>query len=131
MYINSNDGQYLFMLAKMSDLVKIMFFYGPGRVRMCDTGADLSDFQYTDVDLPAPQTWSLSQVKDWLSGSLGLDSQTQTVSVHAWWSHSRTNIYFVLRPLECDSDWVRWLKGCAKRNCSPCALVLPDRKSVV
>ena len=52
---NINDGQYLFMLAQMSDLVKIRFFYGPGRVGMCDTGADLSDFQYIDVDLPAPQ----------------------------------------------------------------------------
>ena len=34
---NINDGQYLFMSAEMSDLVKIRFFYGPGRVRMCDT----------------------------------------------------------------------------------------------
>ena len=46
-----NDGQYLFMSAEMSDLVKIRFFYGPGRVQMCDTGADLSEFQYIDVDL--------------------------------------------------------------------------------
>ena len=48
---NINDGQYLFMSAEMSDLVKIRFFYGPGRVQMCDTGADLSEFQYIDVDL--------------------------------------------------------------------------------
>ena len=121
---NINDGQCLFMSAEMSDLVKFRFFYGPGRVQMCDTGADLSEFAYIDVDLTAPETWSLSEAKDWLAGSLGLDSQTQTVSVHAWWSHSRTNIFFVLRPLECDADWVRWLKGCTKRKCAPCALVL-------
>ena len=84
---NINDGQYLFMSAEMSDLVKITFFYGPGRVQRCDTGADLSEFDSIDVDLTAPETWSISQVKDWVAGSLGLDSLTQTVSVHAWWSH--------------------------------------------
>ena len=31
-----NDGKYLFMSAEMSDLVKIRFLYGPGRVQMCD-----------------------------------------------------------------------------------------------
>ena len=30
-----------------------------------------------------------------------------------------------MKPLESDSKWAGWLKGCAKRNCSPCALVLP------
>src|SRR5664279_308297 len=127
---NINDGEYLFMSAEMSDLVKIRFFYGAGRVRMCDTGADLNEFQFIDIDMQAPQTWSVSQVKHWLAGNLGIDSQTQSVSVHAWWSHSRTNIFFVLRPLECDSDWVRWLKGCVKRNCFPCALVLPALNEV-
>ena len=81
------------MSAKMSDLVKIRFFYGPGRVQMCDTGADLSKFDSIDVDLPAPETWSLSQVNDWLTGSLGLDSQTQTISVHAWWSQTQGQIF--------------------------------------
>ena len=92
------------MSAEMSDLVKIRYFYGPGRVQICDTGDDLSQFDYIDIDVPDPQTWSVSQVKDWLAGNLGLDSQMQTVSVHAWWSHSKTNIYFVLKPLECDSE---------------------------
>src|SRR3954466_6091724 len=116
------------MSAKMSDLVKIRFHNGPGSVQMCETGADLSEFQYIDVDLPSPQTWSLSEVKDWCAGSLGLDTQTYTVSVHAWWSHSRKNVYFVLKPLQRDSDMVRWLKGCEKRNCNPIALVLPALK---
>ena len=114
----------------MSDLVKIRYFYGPGRVQICDTGADLSEFDYIDIDMPAPQTWSISQVKDWLTGNLGLDNQTQTVSVHAWWSQSRTNIYFILKPLESDSEWVRWLKVCAKRSVNPFALVLPALKEV-
>ena len=73
---NINDGEYLFMSAEMSDLLKIRFFYGPGRVQMCETGADLSEFAYIDVDLPSPQTWSISEVKNWVTESLGLDSQT-------------------------------------------------------
>ena len=44
---NINDGEYLFMSAEMSDLVKIRFFYGPGRVQICETGADLSEFAYS------------------------------------------------------------------------------------
>ena len=41
------------MSAEMSDLVKIRYFYGPGRVQICDTGADLSEFDYR-IFMPAP-----------------------------------------------------------------------------
>ena len=97
----------------MSTLVR--FFYGSGTVRTNDQGVDLSEFQFVDMDMNAPATWSISQAKDWLTGCLGLNPSIYTVGVHALWIKSRTNAYFILRPVEDTSQWVRWLQGCEKR----------------
>ena len=114
----------------MSDLVKFVFYYGPGTVQTNEIGVDLSDFQYIDVPLTAPKTWSLRQLTEWLTGCLGLNTETHTVGVHALWTRSSTNIFFYLRPVQRDSQWVRWLEGCEKRGCHPVALVLPVLKEV-
>ena len=69
-------------------------------------------------------------MKEWIAASLGLDTETQTVGVHALWTRSSSIIYFYLWPIERDSDWVRWLHGCERRGCNPIALVLPVMKEV-
>ena len=40
----------------MSDVVKFVFYYGPGTVQTNEIEVDLSDFQYIDVPLTAPKT---------------------------------------------------------------------------
>ena len=35
----------------MSDVVKFVFYYGPGTVQTNEIGVDLSDFQYIEVPL--------------------------------------------------------------------------------
>ena len=114
----------------MSDVVKFRFYYGPGTVQTTEMGADLSEFTHIDVPMSAPQTWSVSQLKEWIAASLGLDTETHTVGVHALWTRSSSKIYFYLRPIEEDSDWVWWLQGCERRGCNPVALVLPVVKEV-
>jgi hypothetical protein len=114
----------------MSNVVKFVFYYAPGTVQTNEMEADLSDFQYIKVSLTAPQTWSVSQLTDWLTGCLWLNTETYTVGVHALWTRSSSNIYFYLRPIEWDSQWVRWLQGCENRGCNPVALVLPVLKEV-
>ena len=114
----------------MSDVVKFIFYYGPGTVQTNEIGVDLSDFQYIEVALTAPKTWSVSQLTDWLTGCLGLNAETYTVGVHALWTRSSTKISFYLRPVQRDSQWVRWLEGCENRGCNPVALVLPVLKAV-
>ena len=95
----------------MSDEVKFRFYYGPGTVKINEFGVDLSEFTHIEVPMSAPQTWSVSQLKKWIAASLGLDTETHTVGVHALWTRSSTIIYFYLRPIERDSDWVvvTWL----------------------
>jgi hypothetical protein len=115
----------------MSDVVKFIFFYGPGNVQTNEIGVDLSEFEHIEVPLTDPQTWSLSQLKEWVTASLGLNTETHTVGVHALWTRSSKNIFFYLRPIERDSQWVRWLQGCESRGCNPCALVLPIVKEVI
>ena len=67
----------------MSDVVKFIFYYGPGTVQTNEMGADLSDFQYVEVPLTAPKTWSVSQLTDWLTGCLGLIlKHTPSVFMH-------------------------------------------------
>ena len=78
----------------MSDVVKFVFYYGPRIVQTNEIGADLSEFQYIEVPLTAPQTWSISQLTDWLTVCLGLNTETYTVGVHALWTRSSSNVYF-------------------------------------
>ena len=82
----------------MSDVVNIRFYYGPGTVQTTEMGADLSEFTHIEVPMSAPQTWSVSQLKEWIAARLGLDTETQTVGVHALWTRSSSIIYFYLRP---------------------------------
>jgi hypothetical protein len=77
----------------MSDVVKFVFYYGPGTVQTNEHGADLSEFKYVELDLTAPPTWTVGQLKEWLSGCLGLNPETYTVGVHALWTKSSTNIF--------------------------------------
>ena len=70
----------------MSDVVKFVFYYGSGTVQTTETGADLSEFDYIEVPLTAPQTWSVSQLKEWVTTSLWLNTETHTVGVHALWT---------------------------------------------
>ena len=114
----------------MSDLVKFIFFYGPGNVQTNEIGVDLSEFEHIDVALTDPQTWSLSQLKEWVTACLGLNTETHTVGVHALWTQSSSIIYFYLRSIERDSQRLRWLQGCERRGCNPVALVLPVVKEV-
>ena len=79
--------------------MRCVFYYGSGTVRINELEADLSEFRCSDVELNAPQTWALSQLKNWLTSSLGLDDETYTVGVHALWTKSRSNIYWYLRPI--------------------------------
>jgi hypothetical protein len=52
--------EYFFRSVEMCDVVKFVFYYGPGTVQTNEMGADLSDFQYIEVPLTAPQTWYVS-----------------------------------------------------------------------
>ena len=104
-----DECEYFFRSAEMSDLVKCYFYYGPGTVRTNELGADLSEFRFAEQFLTAPETWSVSQLKDWLAASLGLNPETYTVGVHALWTKSRSNIFWYLRPIDSTSKLVRWL----------------------
>ena len=67
----------------MSELVKFVVHYGSGTVRTNQTGGDPSEFQFVELELAAPQTWTVSQLKNWLTISFGLNPETYTVGVHA------------------------------------------------
>jgi hypothetical protein len=108
----------------MSDIVKFVFYYGMGNVLSNDMGVDLSEFKYLEMDLTAPKTWIVEQLKDWLTSLFWLNP----VRVHALWTKSTSNICWYLRPVEETSKWAGWLKGCEKRGALLVALVLPVMK---
>src|SRR4051812_17406617 len=93
----------------MSDIVKFIFYYCRGTVQTNEIGVDLSEFAYIEVPLNDPQKWSISQVTDWLTTSLGLNTEKYTVGVHALWTRSSSNVNFYLMPIERRSQWVRTL----------------------
>jgi hypothetical protein len=51
----------------MTDVVKIVFYYGLGSVRSNEMGVDLSEFKSVEMNLTVPKTWTMEQVKDWLT----------------------------------------------------------------
>ena len=81
------------MSAEMSNVVKFVFYYGTGNVQYYEYGADLREFHSTELDLTAPQTWSVSQLKEWLTDCLGYNLETYTVSVQALWTKSTKKIF--------------------------------------
>ena len=83
--------------------MKLVSYHGPGNVQMTEIGADPSEFQYVELPVTAPETWSVSQLTEWLAGCLGLNTETHTVGVHALWTRSSSNIFFYLKEIERDS----------------------------
>ena len=114
----------------MSNVVKFDFYYGVGSVKQNEYGMDLSEFEHVELDLTDPENWSVSQLKDWLAQCLGLNVETHTVGVHALWSRSSKKIWYTLRPIDRDSQWLNWLQGCENRGSHPVALLLPVVKEL-
>ncbi|KAK1692955.1 hypothetical protein QYE76_009652 [Lolium multiflorum] len=93
-------------------------------------GVDLSEFKYVEMNMTTPRTWTIEQVKDWLTECFGLNPEVHTVGVHALWTKSVSNILWYLRPVDDTSKWVSWFKGSERRGTNPVALVLPAAKEV-
>lgn len=104
-----DESKYFSRQAEMSDVVKCRFYYGDGTVLTNEFGADLSQFQQSELKFNSPHTWSISQIKEWLVRCLGLSPETDTVGVHALWtkSMSMVDVFFYLRPID------RTFSGCA------------------
>jgi hypothetical protein len=101
----------------MSGVVTFVIHYGYGAIRTTDAGADLSEFQYQQLE-------RIGHSKKMLVIFLGLKPELYTVSFQALCSNSSTNIFCELKEIERISKWVGWLKGCERRGTSPIALVV-------
>jgi hypothetical protein len=59
----------------MSNLVKFVVYYNHGNVqKKIPVGADLSEFQYVELDLSNPKIWRVCQLMEWLTVNFGLKS---------------------------------------------------------
>ena len=54
--------------------------------------------------------------------------ETTTVSIQAVWTQSVSNICWVLKPIERNSQWLKWLEACERRRTHLVTLVLPAVK---
>jgi hypothetical protein len=72
----------------------------------------LSDFQFVELDLTAPQIY-------WLTSCFRLNPEVYTVGVHALSTKSTLNISLYLRSVDGTSNWVNWLNGREKRGTRP------------
>jgi hypothetical protein len=93
----------------MSDLMKFVVYYGPGNVRTTPVEADLSEFQYVELELSAPQTCRVCQLKEWLTVNFGPNPEAYTVGVHALWTISTSKVFWHLKPIDQTSQWVIWV----------------------
>lgn len=118
------------MLAEMSEIVRFVVHYGAGTVRTNHMGVDLSEFKFVELDLPDPETVSLSQAKDYFTTSFGLDPQMYTVSMQALWTNSRTEVMWELKMIDRNSQWIHWLQGCKRRGTGPVLLLQPVFKAI-
>jgi hypothetical protein len=77
--------------------------YGYGAAHSTDAGADLSQFEYEELNLTDPRSIRIGDFKKMLVVFLGLDLKLYTVSLQTLWSNSSTNIYCQLKEIECTS----------------------------
>jgi hypothetical protein len=90
----------------MSGVVMFVIHYGYDTVRTTDARADLSQFEYEELNLTDPQSIRIGHFKKMLVVFLGLDPELYTVSLQALWSNSSTDIYCQLQEIERTSQWV-------------------------
>jgi len=67
----------------MSEVVKFVFYYGPGTVRSNEQGIDLSEYLHVEWPFPSPERLSLIQFQQWLLGSFSLNPQIWDVSIQS------------------------------------------------
>jgi hypothetical protein len=84
----------------MSGIVTFVIHHGYGAVRTTVAGADLSDFQYQELQLTNPQSIRIGHFKSMLVIFFGLNSELYTVSLQALWSNYSTNIFCYLKEIE-------------------------------
>jgi hypothetical protein len=80
----------------MSGVVKFVIYYGYNAVRTTAARADLSEFQFEELQLSDPQSILIRQFKSMLVVFFGLNSEMYTVSLQDLWSNSRINIFKIL-----------------------------------
>ena len=119
------ENIFNFRRGDMSESVKFVLYYGPGIVRANEWGADLSEFTSVELDLDAPETVSIDQLKLWFTANFGLNTGTHTVSVQSLWTKSCETIFWELKTINRNSQWLGWLAGCKRRGIPLVALVLP------
>jgi hypothetical protein len=109
----------------MSESVKFVVYYGPGNVRSNESGVDLTEFAYVELQLTDPEKVNISQLKHWLTTNFSLDPNVCTVSIQSVWSKSRKKKFWELVLIDRTHIWVTWLESCKRRRTHPVALVLP------
>jgi hypothetical protein len=72
----------------MSGVVKFVIYHGYGVVCTTVAGADLSEFQFVELQLTDPQSIRIRQFKLVLVVFFGLNSEMYTISLQALWSNS-------------------------------------------
>ena len=91
----------------MEDTVNFLIYYGPGEVTYDQFGGvDLRAFAYCTAPALAPGRRNIGWVRDWLTGSFGMDPQSYDVMVHAleW------NGVWMLKPISRTREWRQWFR---------------------
>jgi hypothetical protein len=101
-----------------------VIYHGYGAVCTTAAGADLSEFQYQELQLTNPQSIRIGNFKSMSVIFFGLNPELYTVSLQDPWSNYSTNIFCHLKETERTSYWVGWLKGCEERGTSPITLMV-------
>jgi len=91
----------------MEDTVNFLIYYGPGEVTYDQYGGvDLGAFAYCTAPAIAPGRRNIGWVRDWLTGSFGMDRQSYDVVVQAleW------NGVWQLKPINRTREWRQWFQ---------------------
>jgi hypothetical protein len=73
--------------------MKFVVHYGSSTIRTNQMRVDLSEFQFMELELTAPKTWTVSQLKDWLKITFRLNPEAYIVGVCALWTKSKSHIF--------------------------------------
>jgi hypothetical protein len=84
----------------MPEVVKFVIYHGYVAVRTTAARADLSEFQFEELQLTDPQSICIRHFKLMLMAFFGLNFEVYIVSLHALWSNSSINIFCHLKEID-------------------------------
>ena len=113
----------------MSSKVRFRIFHGEGSVGSGPTGVDLSTFTCSTCGIDRPHERSFGSIYKWLERNLGVNAETQVLTVQTVVSWSTEGYFWELMYIRNTADWRMYMEYATTMAWPPGMLVQVHEKA--